>query len=386
MVYKPSILIVDDEPNNLKVLHNLLTENNYVVQATRDSKSAIDATLHTLPDLILLDINMPNMSGYEVCKILKSMPETSDIPIIFISAHDDKEHIETGFDVGGVDYITKPFQFFEVLARVNVHINLCLSKKDLEEKIDLIEKIQTKERKRFEKISDMRNQFIQAATHDLKNPLFTIMGYANLIQDMNKSISQEQILEFSEHISQSSEKMSHLISSLLELLHAESKHISIDLRMVNFEKFILDQLALHQLNAEEKALDIQFQTEDPDLRVALDIDLFERVVDNILSNAIKYTPDNRCIFVSIKRLPEAIALDVTDQGYGMSQETLDNIFEPFYRAVDMQKRQIEGTGLGLSVIRELVHHHEGEIQVESELDKGSTFRVLLPYKTGVDLL
>ena len=384
--YAPHILIVDDEPNNLKVLHKLLIDNGYEVHATRDGKSAIDATLQTLPDLILLDINMPQMGGYEVCKRLKAMPETADIPIVFISAHDDKAHIQTGFEVGGVDYITKPIQFHEVLARVNVHVNQRLGQQELQEKLMLIQEMQAKERQRFEKVSTMRSQFIQAATHDLKNPLFTIMGYADLIHDMSAASTPEQISEFSQHISNSSEKMSRLIANMLDLLHAESKHISIDLRMVNFQEFILEQLDLHQLNAQEKSIDIQFNTDTPTLQVALDIDLFSRVVDNLVSNAIKYSPDNRRIFVSINSTSDAVILDVADEGYGMSQETLDNLFEPFYRAVDMQKREIEGTGLGLSVMRELVHRHEGDIQVESELGQGSVFRVFLPRKNIADLM
>lgn len=377
--YNANILIVDDEPNNLKILHKLLVDNGYEVHATRESTSVIDAVLNTNPNLILMDINMPDMNGFEVCEILKSMPETADIPIIFISAHDDSKHIMTGFEVGGVDYITKPIQFYEVLARVNVHIKLCLREQQLKD-------MQAQERIRFEKVTDMRSQFIQAATHDLKNPLFNIMGYADLLQDLNSESTPEQIAEFSKQISNSSDRMKRLISNMLDLLHAESRHISLDLRMINFREFILEHLASQQLSAEEKSIELQFDTDEPELQVALDMNLFSRVLDNLVSNAIKYSPENTSIFISLSRLPQAIALDIADQGYGMSQATIDNLFTPFFRAADMQKRGIEGTGLGLAVIKEIMNRHDGDIQVESELGKGSMFRVLLPDKHISELL
>ena len=380
------ILIVDDEPNNLKVLHTLLTENGYHVHALRDSRSTMAAAEDLLPDLILLDINMPYMNGYDVCDALKRHSDTADIPIIFISARSEQHDIVKGFEAGGQDYITKPIQYHEVLARVKTHVDLYEQQRLLEEKLALIEEIRRNEEARFAKISDMRNQFIQAATHDLKNPLYTIMGYADLLKDLSDSLSPEQLSQFSEHITISSDKMNTLISDMLDLLTVESQFVSLDLRMVNLNDFIPRQLENHYLSAQEKSIGLHFDNNTPELHIALDVKLFSRVMDNLISNAIKYSPENTQVCVAIHKLEDGVILEIEDQGYGMSQETIDNLFVPFFRAADMQKRQIEGTGIGMAVVKEVIDRHEGQIHVQSEIGKGSIFRVLLPQKNISELV
>ena len=147
-----SILIVDDEPNNLKVLHNLLSGNGYDVRAARDGHAALDAARTTYPDLILLDIKMPGMTGYEVCEVLKQDSALAEIPVIFISALNNVGDIVKAFEVGGVDYVTKPFQFEEVLARVKNHLTIVYQQRQLRSQSEQIEVMRQRDQKRFNKI------------------------------------------------------------------------------------------------------------------------------------------------------------------------------------------------------------------------------------------
>lgn len=384
--YRANVLIVDDEPNNLKVLHTLLSENGYHVHALRDSRSTVKLACDVMPELILLDINMPFMDGYEVCEALKAIPDVANIPVIFISARSQQNDIVKGFELGGLDYITKPIQYYEVLARVKTHIELYQHKQAVEEKLHIIQSMRQQEEEHFAKISDMRNQFIQAATHDLKNPLYTIMGYADLLNDMRDTLTSDQLVQFSEHITLSSHKMNILISDMLDLLRVESKFVNLDLRMVNFNEFVLQQLAGHQLKAEQEAIELHFRSDVDQISVAIDPNLFSRVLDNLVSNAIKYSPSNTHVYITIMNTDTAVLLDIEDHGYGMSQDTIDNLFVPFFRAADIQKKEIEGTGLGMAVVKEIIDRHDGEISVQSVLGEGSLFRIMLPHKHVSELM
>ncbi|MGB7341418.1 MAG: hybrid sensor histidine kinase/response regulator, partial [Phototrophicaceae bacterium] len=313
-------------------------------------------------------------------------PDVANIPVIFISARSQQNDIVKGFELGGLDYITKPIQYYEVLARVKTHIELYQHKQAVEEKLHIIQSMRQQEEEHFAKISDMRNQFIQAATHDLKNPLYTIMGYADLLNDMRDSLTSDQLVQFSEHITLSSHKMNILISDMLDLLRVESKFVNLDLRMVNFNEFVLQQLAGHQLKAEQEAIELHFRSDVDQISVAIDPNLFSRVLDNLVSNAIKYSPSNTHVYITIMNTDTAVLLDIEDHGYGMSQDTIDNLFVPFFRAADIQKKEIEGTGLGMAVVKEIIDRHDGEISVQSVLGEGSLFRIMLPHKHVSELM
>ena len=166
---KGDILVVDDTAANLKLLSNILTQNGYRVRAARSGEMALSSVDSSPPELILLDIKMPEIDGYEVCQRLKANEQTENIPVIFISALNDIEDIIRAFDAGGVDYIMKPFKFKEVLARVDSQLTLARQRQH-------IETLREKDRQYFESLTKMKSQFVDAATHDLKNPLQLIMG------------------------------------------------------------------------------------------------------------------------------------------------------------------------------------------------------------------
>jgi two-component system, sensor histidine kinase and response regulator len=381
-----SVLIVDDEPNNLKVLHGLLSQHNYDVRAARDGESALEAARTLLPDIILLDIKMPEMDGYEVCRRLKANEVTRDIPVIFISALNSVNDIVQAFQVGGVDYISKPFQFPEVLARVENHLTLLRQKQQIMEQNNQIEAMRKRDQARFKQISQMREQFVQAATHDLKNPLTIIMGYTDIMARFDEVRGNRRLRECVENIVESSKEMTELVMSMLDLLRMQSS-LDLNLQPVNFSQFLEEQGRKHLTAAQSRMIQISFSLDVEDAYVYVDKAMMTRVFDNLLSNAIKYSPDGTKISVRLKDEGNSLVLELEDEGFGIATADLGKLFTPFFRAKKQDgERIIEGTGLGLAIVKEILDQHRGHIEVDSHLGKGSTFRVVLPKHVAEPLL
>ncbi len=372
-----SILIVDDEPNNLKVLHNLLTQNNYDVRAARDGKTAIEATKATHPDLILMDIKMPSMTGYEACEILKQDEDLADIPVIFISALNNVNDIVKAFQVGGVDYVTKPFQFEEVLARVHNHLTIVYQQRQLRSQHDQIEGMRQRDQERFNKISEVREQFIQAATHDLKNPLAIVMGCADLMSRMDEVRGHPHLHECIDSILHASKEMMSLVTGMLDLVKMQST-LTLNLQPVELGNFVGELVSSARIKAMERNIDLKLTTQNSDIPVRIDAHLIQRVMDNLISNAIKYSPDDTTVEIMTVQEENKAVVHITDQGFGIDPDHIKHIFDPFFRAKKYDgEREIEGTGLGLSVVKELIEQHNGHINVVSELGEGTTFSIYL---------
>src|SRR5688572_11600166 len=203
------ILIVDDILDNLHMLTDLLQELGHEVQMAMSGKDALKAVEKNPPDLILLDIQMPIMDGYEVCQRLKSQPQTRDIPVIFLSALNETRDILRGFEVGGVDYVSKPFQFREVVARVQSQLNQVHQRRE-------IAALREKDHEQFDKLSKMREHFVRNSVHDLKNPLTGVMLYGQTLRHLEKD-EFHKLPEIADGIEASARKMQHLITDLLDL-------------------------------------------------------------------------------------------------------------------------------------------------------------------------
>ncbi|MEM9955447.1 MAG: hybrid sensor histidine kinase/response regulator [Chloroflexota bacterium] len=372
-----SILIVDDEPNNLKVLHNLLTQNGYDVRAARDGKTALQAAEMTQPDLILLDIKMPNMTGYEVCEILKDNSDLADIPVIFISALNNVTDIVKAFEVGGVDYVTKPFQFEEVLARVNNHLTIVYQQRQLQSQTEQIEAMRQRDQVQFKKLTDMREQFVQAATHDLKNPLAIVMGCADLMGRMPTVRGDANLRECVDSVLSASKEMMTLVTGMLDLVKMQTT-LTLNLQPVNLADFVGEAVATATIRANERDIDLRYTSTEDNIPVRIDSQLMQRVIDNLISNAIKYSPNESVVEVRVQIENQHAVMHVIDNGFGIAEDQISYLFEPFYRGLKRDgDRQIEGTGLGLSIVKELVEQHNGHVTVKSKIKEGSTFSLYL---------
>jgi signal transduction histidine kinase len=364
-----TILIVDDLPSNLRLLFMLLTSHGYTVQQAQDGAKALEyAQTDPHPDLIFLDIRMPGMDGYMVCQALKANEQTCDIPVVFISALSEIDDIVKAFQAGGVDYITKPFQLDEVLARTASQLALVRQRRE-------IQALREQERQSYETLNQMRTQFLRMAMHDFRNPLNVILGYARVIERLGSGVlDEDRLQECIQGIESSVDKMRTLVTSMLDLAQIETR-ATLSLSPVSLGTFLEKCLRGYRPLANEQGVRLNFDPSKDEIIVQMDPARMERVIDNLVSNALKYNVCGGCVDVAVLADDGHALIQVRDTGLGIPSDDLPHIFEAFYRAT---QEDIEGTGLGLSVVKAIVEQHKGQIFVESQPGKGSLFTVRLP--------
>jgi signal transduction histidine kinase len=368
------ILIVDDMPANLRLLSQMLAGRGYKVRAVLNGARALAAAQVAPPDLILLDIMMPEMDGYEVCQRLKMNERTRDIPVVFISALGETEDKVKGLMVGGVDYIAKPFQLEEVLARVRTHLALRNLQESLRQEIA--------ERDRL--IAEL-DAFAHTVAHDLKNPLGLVLGYAESLIDDGEALPPETVKDSLQAIVRTTLRMNNIIEELMLLSGVRKTHVEMQpLDMAGILPEVLRRLA--PLIREHKA-EISLPDAWPQ---ALSYGPWvEEVWANFLSNAVKYGGRPPRVELGADLLPNPpvsageaggggmVRFWVRDNGDGISPQDQARLFAPFER---LSQVRIQGHGLGLSIVRRIVEKLGGQVGVESEgvPGKGSTFFFTLP--------
>ncbi|MCL4255476.1 MAG: hybrid sensor histidine kinase/response regulator, partial [Anaerolineae bacterium] len=364
-----NILLVDDTPSNLDVLTAMLKESGYRVRPAINGELALEAVKASPPDLILLDINLPKLNGYEVCIRLKADETTRDIPVIFISALNDVEAIVKAFEVGGVDYITKPFKLREVLARVATHLMIVQQRRQIEERY-------VRDMKHFEALDKMKEQFVRSATHDLKNPLSIVTGYVALLQTLTPEEFAQYGAEYIDGISGGAKRMLSLITDMLDLAQLQTG-ANLKFEPTDVENFMNMAMRGMDVAAKQRHITLVYTPPAKAVTVVIDPHQMMRVIDNLVSNAIKYTPDGGRVDVFFDIYDDAIGIRVRDTGFGIPKKDIDHIFDAFYRVRGEQQSKVSGTGLGLAIVRTIVEQHNGQIEVESEVGHGSLFTVFL---------
>jgi two-component system, sensor histidine kinase and response regulator len=362
MLKSPTILIVDDIFENVSTLFHFLDNHNFEVLVARDGESAIELLEEEHPDLILLDVMMPGISGFETCQRLKANANTQEIPIIFMTALSDTVDKVKGFEVGAVDYVTKPFQQEEVLARIKTHLTICKLQKQLQAKnVELEAKNIELETKNAE-----LDAFSHTVAHDLKNPLAHIIAMSDVLQndfDENLNTQAHQCLQ---HIFQSSKKMVNIINALLLLAKVSKEDVELTpLNMGEIIHRVQERLIVPLKQYQGKIIT---PNEWP---TALGyVAWVEEIWINYLTNSLKYGGQPPHLEVGATQYDaHKIRFWVRDNGPGLSQDAIAKLFTPFTRLHKIQ----EGHGLGLSIVRHIVEKLGGEVGVESEIGKGSLF-------------
>jgi two-component system, sensor histidine kinase and response regulator len=391
-----SILIVDDTIYNIQLLSLLLMRQGYKVQKATSGLEALDKVNQQLPDIILLDIRMPDISGYEVCTRLKSNSETKDIPIIFISSVEEPSEKVEAFSVGGVDYISKPFQLIEVLARIETHLRLCSLQKKLQEQneqlqlsSDLLLRSLSQERE----LSQMKTDFISVVSHEFRTPLTTIQSASELLE--HYEWSKEEQVEQLHQIQSEVKHMTALMEDVLFLSRSNTNKVKLNLTKFNLLSFCRQLLrqtqktfaqdytlnsSIHISSTSKSIENLHLQNDLPDLLVKMDEKLLRQILTNLLTNAIKYSPQNKVVDFQITVDQEQVSFVVSDHGIGIPEEDLENLFGAFHRGKNVGI--LPGTGLGLSIVKNCIDIHNGSISVESKLDIGTKFTVVLPIYDG----
>ncbi len=358
------ILIVDDVQLNLDLMKEILSEKGYMIATAINGKSAIAKAKAHKFDLILLDVILPDIDGFDVCAHLKSNSQTNDIPIIFLTAKKEKEYIIKGFNLGAVDYIPKPFSKEELLARVNLHLTLRKYQDEL---------IRSKEM--AEASAKAKAIFLANISHEIRTPMNGIIGMIDILK--RTPLTAEQ-LEYIDIIGISGENLLMIINDVLDFSKIEAGQITFEYIRFNLCDEISEVVKILRYKAMQKNLDLSFEIapDVPQLLIGDPLRL-KQVLINLITNSVKFTTEGFVrVFVKLVDQNECavrLYFEVKDSGIGISPENQLKLFKSFSQAETSTTRKYGGTGLGLAISKNLVHLMGGEIGIISEEGKGATF-------------
>jgi two-component system, sensor histidine kinase and response regulator len=371
------VLIVDDLSDNLKVLYNTLNVAGYNISMAKTGQQALNHINDHQPDLILLDITLPDINGLDVCRTIKLDKTTEKIPVIFISASTDTGDVVKGFEAGCVDYICKPFVEAEVLARVKTHLTLKCLHENLEHRVAERTAALEKAKTLAETANQAKTQFLTRMTHEFKTPLNSILGFAQLLEQQVLAGEMEELLTSRDYIIDSGKHLLRLVDDILDIANIENQQLKLSLENISVDEVIKTAINSVKDQADDSAISISFT--DSKLKVVANKDRLIQVITNLLSNAIKFNFDKGLVNIEVQLIDQRqIEISIKDTGVGIVPEEEENLFMPFTRLSYAEEQGIPGIGLGLSQSRYLVSEMNGHIKFHSQVGQGSVFSVRLP--------
>lgn len=361
------VLAVDDTPGNLRVLVEALSSCGHEVLVATDGRAALDTVRYARPDLILLDVMMPELDGFETCAALKANPETADIPIIFMTALTETQEKVRAFELGAVDYLTKPFEHAELLARVTTHITISRLRLDLE-----------KRNRQLEDLNRLKNEFMGMAAHDVRNPLTSVLACGDLIDAIAETAPPEKIRYINGQIAASARRINAIITNLLDVNAIDSGQRRLDLVPQELNAILDRVVQQNSHKARTKNIEILLDAGAQPITCLIDGGAAEQVLDNVVSNAVKYSPPDRRVWVRLLTRGDAVRIEIQDEGPGISKEDQSKMYGKFSRLSAKPTAGEPSTGLGLWIVKELTEAMQGTITCQSELGQGTTFVVEWP--------
>ncbi|WP_041283726.1 ATP-binding response regulator [Desulfobacca acetoxidans] len=352
---KKKILIADDNPDNVELLRKRLSAQGYQIAAAFDGEEALQAVLKENPDLLILDIMMPKLDGYEVLRRLKKQDEYRNLPVILLTAKKEIPDKLKGLDIGADDYITKPFNPQELLARVRSLMAL---------------REEQERRAQDERLSAL-DQMVEGVAHEIRNPVTAIGGFARRLYERLPNGTQEK--QYAEVIVNESKRLEQMVRQIVE-----ATVISIpSLRKRDINEVIVEALAACQEKLNESQVTAKLELAEDLPPLIMDAGNMRRVIAHLISNAVNAMPSGGTLTIISARRNHYGQIQVSDTGVGIPSKILPHIFDPFFTT------KSSGPGLGLAMVHKIIKQHGGQISVETEPNKGTTFSILLPLKEEV---
>ncbi len=362
------ILIVDDVASNVLLLKILLTNEKFQVCTANNGNMCIEQAKKEKPDLILLDVMMPDINGFDTAIILKKDPETLDIPIIFLTALNNPSDLVHGFQVGANDFLTKPFNKEELVMRVMHQIQLVAAKR-----------IIVRQNDELRRTINNRDKMYSVIAHDLRSPMASIRMVLNLaVNVVSPDTVGEEIFSLLDKANRESEETHDLLDNLLKWTKSQTGRINVVYQDLDLDDIVPGVVDIFRMIAEMKKINLQYIPSDEKLVVRADNDMIKTVIRNFLSNAIKFTPEDKGIEVFCTHEGDFARISVRDHGVGIASDRVDTIFHKGETTYGTGGE--EGSGLGLQLCQDFARKNGGEAYVESVEGEGSTFSFTIPLK------
>ena len=372
------VLIVDDTPENIQVLGSLLRESDYDINVATSGKQALETLERVHPDLVLLDIMMPDMDGYEVCRRMKENPITADIPVIFLTAKTETNSVVRGFELGAVDYVTKPFQAPELLQRVDTHLTLSRLRGELESRVEDLSRALGQ----IDQLNREQDAFLR---HELNNVINPIAGYADMLRTVLGGSVDEKALSWLDAILRGTSSMQRILTDIKRLSAIERGAENLAFMPIPLYGILVDIIADVRSTlvrntddpGTEGSVIINLLPESLDARIQADLSFLPGVFKNVIKNAAEHvleTSPNPVVTVSCTADEAVVTVDVHNGGDPVPPERLATFFDRF----NSTKLGQGGTGLGTTYARIVTEAHGGSISVSSSAEDGTRVRISLP--------
>jgi len=360
------ILIVDDVVSNVLLLKILLTNEKFQVLTANNGKVCIDVAKREHPDLILLDVMMPELNGFDTAVIMKQDEDVKDIPIIFLTALHNTQDLVKGFKCGASDFLTKPFNKEELLMRVMHQISLVAARRLIQ--------------KQYEELKatiNNRDKMYSVIAHDLRSPMASIRMTLNLLVNvLSPDVIGPEMFELIDNANKETEETHDLLDNLLKWTKSQTGALHVAFQDFELNDVLPGVIDIFKMIAESKHITLNLDLGTENLDVHADKDMFNTIIRNFMSNAIKFSHENSSIDISVSHVDNFAKISVRDHGVGISQERIETLFSAGTSTAGT--RNEEGSGLGLQLCKDFAVKIGGDVMVESVQGEGSTFSVLIP--------
>lgn len=371
------ILVIDDEPTQRMLSREALEQRGYRVEEAESGEAGLQLATELKPALILLDVMMPGMDGFEVCRRLRSHPDLTlnRTPVVIVTALEDLESIEIGFKAGATDFLAKPI----VWPLLGYRLQFALRAAEMETDLVLA-------RNEAERASTAKSVILANMGHELRTPLNAIIGFSEYLRDQAQTEGgNEQSVEFLGDICFSGKRLLSTVNDILEMANLEAGRVELDTNTIDLSNLLAGVVEKHQSAAADKGITLDALAAKDALLVVGDYDVLRRAIGRIVSNAIKFTPSGGVYVAAMHRPTGQVEISITDSGVGMTAAEILSIVEPFRQADNSLSRKQEGSGLGVPLAKALITLHNGELEIKSEPDVGTTVSIILPaeaHRTG----